>query len=280
MNGLVNSTMTEKEFNRFRDFIEKTCGIKMPQNKRTMLEGRLKKRLKELGFSDFKAYANFVFDSPEGKEEIINMIDVVTTNKTDFFREPDHFDYLKREVIPFLINYKGSGEPIRIWSAGCSTGEEPYTLGIVMSEYSREVRPVNFEIYASDISTQVLEKAKKAIYKDLSIEGIPLSIKTRYFLKSKDPSKGLVRIIPELRSKVHFFRLNFMDDDYMLTEPMDIIFCRNVIIYFDKDTQEAIINKLCQYLVKGGYLFLGHSESIHGMNVPVKNVAPTIHKRV
>ncbi|BCS53734.1 chemotaxis protein methyltransferase [Geobacter sp. SVR] len=252
----------------------------MPPAKQTMLEARLQKRLKALGLGSFEAYADHVFSGGGRGDELIHLIDVVTTNKTDFFRESAHFDYLVKSAIPALMETRGSGmhSPFRIWSAGCSTGEEPYTLAMVLSEFSVAAPGFRSSILATDISTVVLSKARDAIYAEDRVDTIPLNLKKKYLLKSRDRQKSLVRIGPQLRAMVEFKRLNFMED-FGLPEQMDVIFCRNVIIYFDKPTQERLLNRFSQQLVKGGYLFLGHSETLNGLNVPLQPVASTVYRK-
>jgi len=276
----IPAVLKDREFTRFSNFIYDRVGIKMPAAKKTMLEARLQKRLKALGICTFEEYSKYVFDGGEKSDELIHLIDVVTTNKTDFFREPAHFDYLLRFAIPTLVEDREAGykAPLRIWSAGCSTGEEPYTLTMVLSEFMEACPGLRVSILATDISTVVLEKAKNAIYAEDRVDTIPLQMKRKYLLRSRDKNRGLVRVAPQLRSMVQFRRLNFMED-FGIQEQMDIIFCRNVIIYFDKPTQERLLNKFCRQLVPGGYLFLGHSETLSGLNVPLTPVASTVYRK-
>lgn len=271
-------SMSAKEFRLISRLVEGTCGIKMPEAKKNMLESRLQKRLRNLELRSFKEYYDLLV-GPQGKRgEMARMIDAVTTNKTDFFREPAHFRYLERRVLPELVG-SGAVRSLRIWSAGCSSGEEPYTLAMVLREYGDIHIPFPFSILATDICTTVLEKAAKGIYEEEKIIPIPDAMRRKYLLRSKDRSKGLVRVAPELRSQVLFRRLNFMDETFNISDPMHIIFCRNVLIYFDRETQEKLLNKFCRHLVPGGYLFLGHSETINGMVVPVVQVESTIYRK-
>jgi chemotaxis protein methyltransferase CheR len=208
-------------------------------------------------------------------------MDVVSTNKTDFFREPVHFDFMSTELIPsFLKSQNTPRHHFKIWSAGSSSGEEAYTLAIVMEEAKEKYPGLDYSILGTDISTKMLQAGANAIYKEERVETIPLNIKKKYLLKSKDRSNPTVRLIPRLRQKVKFSRLNFMDQSYTdIRETFDIIFCRNVLIYFDRETQEKVINKLCQKLKSGGYFFLGHSESITNYDVPLTQIKPTIFRR-
>ena len=277
----TSSTLSTREFNRLSEFIHTNYGIKMPVTKKTMLQARLQKRLRQLDLNSYSEYCDLVLTSEKETSEVINMIDVVTTNKTDFFREPAHFDYLNEMILPDLLHNKQreTFKKLLIWSAGCSTGEEPYTLAMVLKEFAEKCPGFHFSILATDLSTTVLEKAKVGIYEAHKVEPVPMAFKKKYLLRSKNRQENLVRIAPELRSLVTFHRLNFMQPSFGLQKPVDIIFCRNVIIYFDRETQEKIVNRLSTYLKDGGYLFLGHSETLFGLDVPLKSIAPTIYKK-
>jgi len=279
-NDYYKIQMTDADFNRLSTFIYNDLGIKMPDVKKVMLQSRLQKRLSELKMSSFKEYIDFVFSREGQEQEIIRMIDVVTTNKTDFFREPIHFEFLTETAIPQLMAANPNMSTLRIWSAGCSSGEEPYTLTIVLKEFASRNPGFDFEIMATDLSTKILDKAITAVYGEDRVSMIPIDLKRKYFLKSKDPASKTVRVIPELRSKVSFRRLNFMDAQYHVEKEFDIVFCRNVLIYFDRETQQQVINKLSSKLKPNGYFFLGHSESITNMNVPLKQIKPTIFRKV
>jgi chemotaxis protein methyltransferase CheR len=271
--------MKDRDFQQFSSFIYDQVGIQLPPTKKTMLEARLQKRLKVLNIDSFEDYGRFVF-SPQGQQsELVHLIDVVTTNKTDFFREPGHFSFLVEKALPTILDRteRSATHPIRIWSAGCSSGEEPYTLAMVAAEYAALRRDFRFSILASDISTRILETAQKAIYPEDRTEEIAMHIKKKYLLRSRDRQRGLIRICPELRSLVTFKRINFMDAHFGLSEKMDIIFCRNVVIYFDKPTQQNLMRKFHQQLRPGGYLFLGHSETLNGIDVDFKAVGSTVY---
>jgi chemotaxis protein methyltransferase CheR len=273
--------LSKKTFNRFRDFIQKELGIRMPDVKRTLLESRLQKRMRETGSASFESYYEYVFSSEGLEKELVHMMDVITTNKTDFFRESKHFDYLVETALPALLNGEENGgkRKVSCWSAGCSSGEEPYTLAMVLSEYVRNHRGISFSILATDISTRVLGKAMLGIYREDLIAPVPMQMRKRYLMRSRDRSKATVRIIPDLRSKIVFQRLNFMQDGYGLNASVDIIFCRNVLIYFDSKTQERVVNNLCRYLNPGGYLFTGHSETLHSLDVPLVQTGNSIYRR-
>lgn len=276
-NNIYKATLTDLEFKQLSQFIQSNYGIKMPPIKKVVLQGRLHKRLKHLAIPDFKTYIEYVF-SREGENEIIHMMDVVSTNKTDFYREPVHFEFLEIELLPHLFKLHGRGT-FKVWSAGCSSGEEPYTLAIVLQEFKEKNPGFDYQILATDISTQMLQTGANAVYKEEKISIIPLSIKKKYFLRSKDHNDPRVRVVKTLRDKVSFQRLNFMDNTYQVNDQFDIIFCRNALIYFERENQEMVINKLCQKLKPEGFFLLGHSESITNMNVPLKSIKPTIFRK-
>lgn len=274
--------ISEKNFARLSRLIHDQCGIKMPPHKKNMLEARLRKRLRGLGLTTYGQYCDYLFGPGSGEGELVNLIDVVTTNKTDFFREAKHFDFLTEVALPRLLTTYGVGlqRPLRVWSAGCSTGEEPYTLAMVLSEFALAHPGFDFSILATDISTRVLEKARLAIYREERVEPVPEALKKKYLLRSRDPEKSQVRVVPELRAKVQFRRLNFMEENFGLREPVDIIFFRNVMIYFDRNQQTALLQRFCGCLPPGRYLFTGHSESLHGMGLPVVQVAPAAYRKL
>lgn len=277
-----DAKLTDKDFNRFSRLVYDQCGIKLPPHKRSMLEARLRKRLRALNLDTFEAYADLIFAKELAADELVNLIDVVTTNKTDFFREPAHFDYLTNTALPYLVSSFSAGlqQPLKVWSAGCSTGKEPYTLAMVLSEFQERQPDFRFDILGTDICTDVLEKAVQGIYAAVKVEPVPERMKKKYLLKSKNPESNLVRVSAELRSLARFRRLNFMDDDFGFREPFDIIFCRNVIIYFDRPTQEKLLAKLADCLAPGRFLFLGHSETLLGLDLPLQQMAPSVYRKV
>ena len=278
---LQHDGLSPRDFNRLSSFIYDHCGIKLPPVKRTMIESRLRKRLRALNMSRFSEYCDYILAERGGVEELVTMIDLVTTNKTDFFREPEHFTYLTETVLPEWCEATGPRRslPFNIWSAGCSTGEEPYTMAMVLSEFAAETSGFAFKIFATDISTRVLETARTAVYATERIAPVPMALRKKYLLRSRNPGTEVVRIVPELRQKVSFKQLNFMDRIFGWQEPLDVIFCRNVVIYFDRPTQERLVNKFCEHLKPDGYLFMGHSETLNGLNVPLISVYPTIYRR-
>ena len=275
--------MTQAEFTRFSEFIIGQCGIKMPPSKKIMLEARLQKRLRILGIPTYGEYLKHVLGEGS-RDELVHMLDAVTTNKTDFFREPVHFQYLAQTVLPEALadrmRTKSPGRQFCVWSAGCSTGEEPYTLAMVLDEFTHQHPDLKFSLVATDISTRVLDRAREGVYDADRVQAVPLALKQKYLLKSKDRSKNLVRIVPQLRAIVQFKRLNLMEESFSFSDALDVIFCRNVIIYFDRDTQERLISRFCRVLKPEGYLFLGHYESVHGFDLPLRRITSTVYRKI
>jgi len=273
--------ISDEEFQRLSVFVTKNYGIKLPQIKKIMVEGRLQKRLRITQTNNFRNYLALIF-SDEGKAEIVHMIDAISTNKTDFFREPSHFELLTDHLLPNYLS-KNQKKQISIWSAASSTGEEIYTLAMSIEELneSRDFSDkIDYKILGTDISVEAIKTAVSAVYNQDRIKDLPVALRNKYFLRSKDREAKQVRVISGLRNKTTFQRLNLMDSQYAVSGEFDVVFCRNVLIYFDKITQEAVINKLCQKLKKGGYFFLGHSESIIGKEVPLKQLKPTVYEKI
>jgi chemotaxis protein methyltransferase CheR len=282
--NLLSSQATEgletADFLRVSEFIQEHYGIQLPLTKKKMVEARLQKRLKALQMNSFKDYLELVFGD-EGSQEYGNMIDLITTNKTDFFREPSHFDFLTHEVLPELIKTKSPNEPLRIWSAASSSGEEVYSALITLEEFFlRSFRKMPYRILGTDLSMHVLKKAVAATYEEERISSLPLYIKKRYFLKSKNSENSLVRVKPEFLKQVQFKRLNLLKPFNGIDDSTDIIFCRNVLIYFSREVQEKVVSTLSSHLRTGGYLFIGHAESISNMDLPLVQVRPTIYKKI
>jgi len=269
--------LSEADYKKISNMIYKQSGIVLADVKKVLVEGRLRKRVKLHGFNNMGDYIEYLFSDKGLKEELIPLIDVVTTNKTDFFRENQHFEFLASTVLPSLYNLHRTAN---FWSAGCSTGEEPYTLAIVLNEFYGSNNSLRYQIYASDISTEVLQKAFNGVFENDKVEPVPANLKNKYFMRSKDPQKQIMKVVPELRSKISFHRINLLEELDEIPGSMDVIFCRNVIIYFDKPTQARVLGNLIKKLVPGGYLFLGHSETIMGIDLPVERAASTVYRRV
>ena len=268
------------DFSRLRRLIHEQTGITLGEGKQTMLEGRIRRRLKALAIASYREYCEFLFSKRGLQDEMIHLIDVVTTNKTDFFREPRHFEFLTATALPAFLRGHESRRPFLVWSAGCSSGEEPYTLAMVLSEYAQAHPGFTFNIFATDISTTVLSKAALGIYPDEVTRPVPHGLKVKYLMRGRERGSGRVRVAPELRRLVEFRRLNFMDSDFGIQQKFDAVFCRNVIIYFDRPTQQSILDKLVRCLLLGGHLFMGHAETLHELTLPVAQVAPALYRRI
>jgi chemotaxis protein methyltransferase CheR len=271
--------ISNADFGRLRRLIYEQSGINLSADKRTMLELRIKRRLRSLNLNSYTQYCEYLFAHHGQKEEIIHLIDVVTTNKTDFFREAGHFELLVQRAIPDVMASDESGRPLLVWSAACSTGEEPYTLAMVLNDYGVTHPGFRFKVLATDISTAVLAKARLGVYSDEVVRAVPPDMRRKYFMRSRDLESKALRVVPELRQFVDFRRLNFMDADFGLSEKAHIIFCRNVLIYFDRPTQEKILQKLTRHLALAGYLFVGHAETLHDMDIPVAPVSPAVYRK-
>jgi chemotaxis protein methyltransferase CheR len=272
--------LSERQFRSIARLIEGQVGIRLPAAKRLMLEGRLHKRVRALNCSGIGEYVERLFEDDLCENELTHLIDAVTTNKTDFFREPAHFDFMRDVAVPELLKPHGrKAHDLKIWSAACSTGMEAYTVAIVLDGMVRAGARFQFRILGTDISTSVLQAAKSAIYPREAIAPVPPDFVKRCFLFSRDRTRDEVRVAPELRRLTHFMRMNLMDANYPVDRDVDIIFCRNVLIYFDKETQRKVVDRLCSHLRPGGYLVVGHSESmIHNAVPALKQVQPTIFR--
>ena len=276
-----NAVLNDRELKRVANFIGNEVGIQLPESKRTLVEGRLRKRLRILGFDNFRSYLDYTLENEEGELEKLQLIDVITTNKTHFYRESDHFDYLTKSALPELekIRQKEARRELNVWSAGCSTGEEAYTLSIELNEVDVNQGDFLFNILATDISHSCLSHGSRGVYTERQVEGIPLELRKKYLLRSRDTKDQLVQMGSELRHKISFKSLNLMDNVFSLPNKMDVIFCRNVMIYFNNEVREALVEKFENQLIKGGYLFVGHSESLNGIKTSLKQVAPMVYRK-
>ncbi|MEC4889553.1 MAG: protein-glutamate O-methyltransferase CheR [Nitrospira sp.] len=262
------------EFQRFRTLIYDESGISLSEQKKSLLASRLSKRLRDLGLDTFSDYYEKV-TLETSREEFTRMLDLISTNKTDFFREPKHFDFLRDRILPELTQLKR----VRIWSSASSTGEEPYTIAMTLYDGVQNPSQWDFKILASDLSTRVLAKAASGTYDEERVRDVPEEIVKRHFLRGRGESAGMLKVKPHLADMIRFRRINLMDDQFPIKSPLDLIFCRNVMIYFDRPTQEKLVNKFHRYLKPGGYLFIGHSESLQWVTHPFKTLAPTIYQK-
>ena len=274
----IVSRLSEHHFRTLAELVDEHVGIKLPAAKRFMLEGRLLKRVRSLNYSDVNEYVEHLLDDANFDTELIHLIDCVTTNKTDFFREPSHFVFMRNHAVPELLGRKGRGaRPLKIWSSACSTGMEAYTIAIVLDDMNFSGSSFQFSILGTDISTSVLHLAEMGIYTPEMIAPVPAALAKRYFRSSRDPDKDEERVVPKLRKSTNFVRMNLMDEAYPVDRDVDIIFCRNVLIYFDKPTQQKVVEQLCSHLRPGGYFIVGHSESmIYNEATGLQQIKPTI----
>lgn len=267
--------MNTYEFRRISEFIQNNFGIKLPDQKRIMVQGRLHKRLAALEMNNFSSYVKYLFSEEGMNKEIPVMVDLISTNKTNFFRESAHFNTLTDVALTDFVE-KHKFSTLNVWSAGCSSGEEVYTLAMVIEEFFENHKGYRYKILGTDISRRMLQKASQAIYDLKDVENIPLHLKKKYLLKNKNRDIPKIRIKPELRNRAKFAYLNFMAEKFNLKVKFDIVFCRNVIIYFERNIQKEVLCKIIDHIKPNGYLFLGHSESITDMGLPLKKISPTV----
>ncbi|WP_395815475.1 CheR family methyltransferase [Devosia sp.] len=275
--------LTPRDFERIARLIGDKVGIKLPPAKRIMVEGRLRKRVRSLGLVDFADYTAHLFERDGLDEELVHLINAVTTNKTDFFREPEHFEVMVNKLVPALLaERRGERKPLlKIWSAASSTGAEAYTIAMVMNDLEAQRRDLSYAILGTDIDTNVLEQAARAVFPAEMADAVPADQSARYIMQPRKPGlRAEVRIAPELRKRVQFAHLNLMDKSYPFDRDVDLIFLRNVLIYFEKSDQEAVINRLVGHLRPRGYLLLGHSESMIGTSITMRQVAPAVFQKV
>jgi len=272
--------MMDADTQRLADFVQRVTGIKLPGSKHAFIEGRLRKRMLLLGFSEISDYAKFCLDRGGMAAEEIPIIDALTTNKTDFFRESHHFHFLETNGLPRLYRAGiGVHRPLQIWSAGCSFGPEPYSLAMTCSEFAETTGRFEFHITASDISARALNEAASGTYQHDFIEPVPMTLRKKYLLRSFAGGEDRVRISPEIKAKVTFLRMNILEFPYNFTKKFHIIFCRNMLIYFSRENQFVVLSNLINFLEPNGILILGHSESIWGFDLPLRTVGPTIFQR-
>lgn len=277
MQGLA---LKDSEFQRFSRYVYDKCGINLHGGKKELLKARLGKILRQRNFHSFRAYYDQVVNDKSGYELTL-LLNSISTNLTYFFREPEHFDFLRAKALPELIETKASSRDnsLRLWSAGCSSGEEAYSIAITVSEAVYGMKKWQIEIYATDLSTKVLATANAGIYEEEKVHNIPFDLKRRYFQKGSNKWKGYFRVKKGIRDMISFKRLNFMEK-FLFKDPFDVVFCRNVMIYFDNPTKEGLIKKLSQCLSNGGYLLVGHSESLTGVKHQLKYIQPSIYKKI
>jgi chemotaxis protein methyltransferase CheR len=275
--GGSSDQISERNFARLAALIQDYCGIKMPQGKRTMLAVRLRRRVAALKLADLDAYCDRLFAAGGLETVLVHLINAVSTNKTDFFREPTHFDFMWNTALPSLV--EAGRRQIKVWSAAASIGAEAYSAAMVLQEFRRLKQGPDYSVIATDISTDVLEVAVAGRFPEAMMDPVPADLYGRYVLQARDPERHEVRIVPQLRAKIAWGRLNLMDERYPVGRDMDLIFCRNILIYFDKPTQDAVLARLSSHLQPGGYLILGHSETGAGSSLPLTLVLNSIYQK-
>ena len=269
--------LTDRQFNAISKLVKELCGINLHDGKKELVKARLTKRLREVGIESFSRYIEFI-GTDAGQAEILSMLDALSTNLTYFFRESEHFDLLRRQAVPEMMRRHAQDHKLRIWSAGCSSGEEPYSLAIVMSEVVRDFLTWDVQILATDLSRRMLDIAHRGVYgRDRFRDTPPKTIFENFTrLEGREPKQYEVN--GPLRRIVTFARLNLMEP-WPMRGPFDVIFCRNVMIYFDKPTQNRLVERFWDLLVPGGVLFIGHSESLSGVRNRFTYVQPTVYRK-
>ncbi len=274
---MITNEITDKDFKKFSDLIYRESGIHLKDEKKSLINSRLGKVLRQRNLNSYTDYYNLIVNDNTGNE-IIQLLDLVSTNKTFFFREYNHFEYLNSKIIPDITRNNEKSHQIDIWSAGCSSGEEAYSLAITLKEFFKTSMDWFIKITATDISTIVLSKAQNGIYHQSEFENVSDHLIKKYFQYGVEHWDGYLRVKKELKSIIQFQRFNLLDKFNSLRK-FDVIFCRNVLIYFDKDTQQSIISKFAEQLNPKGYLIVGHSESLFNIKHNLIYIKPTIYQK-
>lgn len=272
-------TLSDRAFERLVRLVNDSCGVSLSSLKKTMLETRLRRRLLATGLDSFEAYVELLSTDAGRQRELQSFVDTVVTNETSFFREKAHFDYLTRDMLDGLVANTGTNH-LRCWSAACSSGQEAYTLAMVVDDASDGGARWDWSILATDISVKVLMAAREAIYRAEDIASVPQRYRERYVLKSREVGSEAVRIAPELRRNMSFGQINLMHAEFKPKTKMDVVFLRNVLIYFEPSVQEAVVAKLCRHIRPGGLLFLGHSDTMRSSRLPLRLIRGNIYERL
>jgi chemotaxis protein methyltransferase CheR len=268
--------LQESEFLMISQLVKQTCGINLHSGKVELVKARLGRRMRELGLQSYSDYLDRLHADVTG-EEFVAMLDVLSTNVTEFFREPNHFEYLTRVCVPSILQRIG-GSALHLWSAGCSSGEEPYSMAIVLAEALPAASHTSVKILATDLSTRILERARQGLYEKEKLKNVSPLLVEKYFTTGQNNRKPYCQVAPVIRKNVYFSRLNFLDP-WPMKGPFEVIFCRNVMIYFDRPTREQLVQRFWDILTPGGTLFIGHSESFSGIQHRFKYIQPTIYQR-
>jgi len=266
------SDLSEKEFRHISQIVYGICGINLKDGKEALVRARLMKRLRALNMGSFGEYIKFI-NTDEGREEISLLIDVMTTNKTSFFREADHFFYLRDKILPEMNTQK-----LRFWTAACSSGEEPFSLSMLLHASIPNIRSKDILVLATDISMRMLKRARMAIYEEERIRDLPPEFLKKYLVQVRRERPRTYRVADEVMATVRFAWLNLMDA-WPMKGPLNVIFCRNVMIYFDRPTQQELIGRFWDLLEPGGYLFVGHSEGLSAIKHRFRYIQPAIYRK-
>ncbi len=271
--------LTDRDYRNFSELIYEKSGINLHHGKRELLKARLAKVLRQFQFRSVSEYYDYLMKDTSG-DAFIPLLDVISTNLTAFLRESKHFEFLADTAVPELFAHEGvrGARDIRIWCAGCSSGEEAYSIAITMLDALPENRHKDLHILATDLSTRMLQLAERGVYEAQRVEKIPYDLRRRYFQKGVNRWGGYYRVKPHVRSLVRFQRVNFIEP-FSFSDTFDIVFCRNVMIYFDKETQEGLVNRFCDVIRSPGYLFIGHSESLTGVRHRFRYVRPSVYRK-
>ena len=272
--------ISDELFSQVGKMITEKYGIKMPPEKKIMFQARLQRRLHELDIHSFDEYAEILLNDKNSAGEFNQLADLISTNKTEFFRENEHFIFLNSTILPEYVRLKTPNQStqFKVWSAGCSSGQEAYSIGIQIEEFLRTSGSrFDYSILATDISARMLRQAREAIYPFAQVDELSAEIKRRYFLKSKDIKTMKVRIVKEIRDKVTVGYMNLMEDLYPFQAQFDVVFIRNTLIYFDRTNQLKVLKQVLNSLKPGGFLLIGHSESLINLQLPIQSVAPSIY---
>jgi chemotaxis protein methyltransferase CheR len=270
--------INDREFQRFRALVAQQTGIALSETKRQLVCSRLGKRLRHYGYETFSEYYEHLMEADPDGEELVRMINAITTNKTEFFREAHHFGYLRSQILPRLAAQAETRRRLRVWSAGCSSGEEPYSIALTVLDALPGAKSWDVRILASDIDTDMLAQAEEGIYPEDRLQPVPRELLDRYFARGRGQHEGLMRVRREAREMLTFRRINLRDETWPIRTSFDCIFCRNVIIYFDRALQQRLVARLVRCLNPGGYLFLGHSESLLGMQAGLRYLGQTVYQ--
>lgn len=272
--------LTREDYELIRRLVYAKSGINLGDHKMQLVRARLGKRMRQQGIRSFREYYRLVEQDPSG-EELCRLLDAISTNTTHLFREIRHFHFLDKVIRGWVEDQQwlSQHKTLRIWSAGCSSGEEPYSIAMVVYDVLRHHSGQELKILATDLSVRMLSRAKLGLFEVHRVDTVPQNLRNQYLQRVQHEGQYFCQVVPELRRMITFSRFNLMAPKFPFRHGFDVIFCRNVMIYFDRPTQQTLVNKFAEQLHRGGYLMIGHSESLNGMDQPLVNVEPTIYRK-